>query len=118
MPDFDIDRIDIVSGDDNWGPFNRDFAGIIPSGDSLVSVNITIYLGNLTTDDTLSGETNITTEMLETDPVQSISGSILSFYLKYPTAARKGNKATIFYKATLSLQTGVHTVFEQGINIR
>lgn len=116
--DFTLGSIDIRYSTDNFGPFTFEFENSIPSGDSIASVAVAAYSGNVKPKSTLSDFTEITDLLIDTDVAPSVFGSIVSVYFSYPGDDYKGTKATLIFTLTFNNNTGVHPYYFRYVHIK
>lgn len=117
MADFPSGTINIRYNTDNWGPYSFDFTNSVFSGDSVSDVTVKAYLGNVKPTDDLDDETDLTTELIDSDFPPSVSDNVVSVYFKYPGDSYKGNKITLIFEITLT-GTGVHPFYFQYVKIQ
>ena len=114
MTDFD-NTTDIECGYylDLWGPYLFTFPiassatandGAIPFGDTVSSVTARVFVGKVTNKSTLSDETEITTDIIDTDYVPDIlAPNTVRIKLQYPGTTYKGQKATLIFEITAAV---------------
>lgn len=102
--DFSKEKIEIRGTSTDYGPFTFDFQDALPSGVTVSSVTVESYLGKITPEDELSGQTETTDELI--DAVKTaVSGSYgVAVYFNYPTtdAYNSDKDHTLIFKLTLS----------------
>jgi hypothetical protein len=79
--EFEQGRISIQSNAAQWGPFNFNFTGALPSGKALVTCTVKSYLGRVKPDDSdvLASKTETTSELIGTTAVASDSVVTVQF---------------------------------------
>lgn len=118
MSDFPTSIIEIRSTSNNWGPFNFDLTNRIPSGDSVTSFTVAAYVGTVEPTDTLTSFTEMSANLIETNPAKSNSATTLQIYMKYPGVAYKGENITLVFNVTFTNQGGVHPFYFHHVKIQ
>ena len=93
---------------DLWGPYLFTFPiataagandGAIAFGDTISSVTVRAFLGNITRKSTLASETEISALLIDPDFDPDVLGNnVVRVKLQYPGAAYKGQKATLIFE--------------------
>lgn len=117
MSDFPDATIEIRSSTDNWGPFNFDISNRIPSGDSIKSFSVKAYLGHVLPTHNLASFTEVTT-LIDTDPVQTFTNTVMSIYLIWPGDTYKGQMITLVFTVVFNSKTGQHPFYFYGVSIQ
>lgn len=111
MSDFDnTENIECGYLLDLWGPYLFTFPiatsstandGAIPFGDTVDSVNVRAFIGKVTNKSTLSDETEITADLIDSAYVPDVlAPNIVRIKLQYPGVTYKAQKATIIFEIT------------------
>jgi hypothetical protein len=127
MADFTETEIEIGYYTDNWGPYAFKFPiatsetandGVIPYGDTIASVSIKAYIGNVNRKSTLGDETLIPAgELIDSDFVPSITdGNVVKCKFVW-NSAHKENKATLIFECTMT-SGGKRSFYFQYVKIR
>ena len=115
--DFPKSTIDVRYATTDYGPYNFDFEDALPSDIELSSVTIRSFAGNVTQDDDLSGETESTSELI--DSVKSVINGkyTVDVYFDYPsTAAYIGQSHTLIFEITAN-NGGIHPFYFYRVKV-
>lgn len=118
MSDFPEGTIEVRLTTDNWGPFNFDMTGMIPSDDSIASFTTSAHVGEVLPTYTLSDYADISASLIEADPAPLTDGTNLSVYMKWPGATYKGNSITLVFQVTYTVKTGVYPFYFYKVNVQ
>jgi len=118
MADFPTSVIEIRGTSDNWGPFNFDISNRMPSGDTVTSFTTKAYVGTVQPTDTLTSFTEISANLIESNPAPSNTDTILSIYMKYPGNTYKGESITLVFDVTFTNHSGVHPYYFHHVKIQ
>lgn len=112
---------------DLWGPYFFIFPvnttatsndGIIPYGDTITSVSVRAFIGNVKRKSDLDNFTEITTDMIDPEYTPEISaGNTVLVKLQYPGETHKGTKATLILEVDLA-SGGKKAFYFQYVRIR
>ena len=103
MADFPKATIDVRYATYNYGPFNFDLEDALPSDVTIQDVTVRSFLGNVKEDDDLSGETETTSELVDSVLTVKNGNCTVDVYLNYPTTeAYIGENHTLIFEITTS----------------
>ncbi len=122
MPDFTQTEINIRYLSDNWGPYAFDFSDVVPTGDTIQSVAVDAYIGNVKSKSTLTDFTEIPYGTLvengtEVAAAPAISTNTVTIYFRYPGDTYKGDKVTLIFELTMN-SGATHPFYFQYVKIR
>jgi hypothetical protein len=77
--EFEQGTITIQENAEDWGPYNFNFRDALPSGFALTHCTVVAYLGRVKPGDDLSGQTDTTSELINTTSVASDTTVTVTF---------------------------------------
>jgi hypothetical protein len=101
--------IDIRAGTDNWGPFEFDFTSGIPTGASVTSVDVAVYVGNVDASSDLSTFTDIAALTVETN-YSPLEDNVYGLKFQHPGSAYSGTTSTVVFTVTTD-SNGIYPFF-------
>lgn len=114
------DNIDLRYYADDWGPYSFEFADALPESDTIDSVTVKAYLGKVKPTATLSEETDMSSEIIDSDYTPQVSNNTAVLVkFKYPAAVStyKGEKATLIFEITTAAG-GKYPFYFHSVRIR
>ncbi len=118
--EFENSKITIQADCADWGPFAFDLEDGLPNGRTLASATVKSYLGRVKPDDsdTLSEETETTSELISAEAVQG-DYTVYVYFNRPTTAAYVNQKHTLIITFTLDAPGGggSHSAFFYTVEV-
>ena len=126
MADFESSEISVRYFTDLWGVYRFQFPtctsatandGVIPFGDSISSVDVKAYIGNVGPKSDLGEFTAISASLIDPAYAPQVDGEFILVKFQYPGSWRAGEKCTLIFEITTSA-AGKYPFFFKYVKIQ